>query len=50
MYHMGFETKENKILIQVKIKPKDMQHVTTSGYAKMKVWIFFQFWVVWREK
>lgn len=34
---MGFETKENKILIKVKIKPKDMQHVTTSGYAKMKV-------------
>lgn len=50
MYHMGFETKENKILIKVKIKPKYMQHVTTSGNAKLKVWIFFQFWVVWREK
>ena len=47
---MGFEIQENKILIKVKIKPKYMQHVTTSGYAKMKVWIFFQFWVVWREK
>lgn len=34
---MGFETKENKILIKVKIKPKYMQHVTTSGNAKMKV-------------
>lgn len=37
MYHMGFEIQENKILIKVKIKPKYMQHVTTSGYAKMKV-------------
>ena len=41
MYHMGFETKENKILIKAKIEPKYMQHVTVSGYAKMKVCIFF---------
>ena len=37
MYQMGFDTKENKILIKVKIEPKYMQHVTISGYAKMKV-------------
>jgi len=37
MYHIGFETKENKILIKVKIEPKYMQHVKISGHAKMKV-------------